>query len=136
MTLVGVGIDVASLARIEGLVQRYGGTFTRRWFDADDFPQGRISAMNLAKSFAAKEAVWKALPHDSTAPLPWRAIVTRPGAASHVFDVELRGLLGQEAASYGVRTITTTVTVRGDLVVAVALVEGETTRNARSARQP
>ncbi len=128
MTLVGVGIDVASLTRIEGLLRRYGGSFENRWFDPAELPQQGSTSTNLAKSFAVKEAVWKALPHDATGPLPWRAIVTHPGTAAHQMAVELRGAVAAEAASHGVTAITANVTVHGDLVVAVAMVEGVAVR--------
>lgn len=124
MILVGVGIDVASLARIDGLRRRYGGSFEDRWFDPAELPRRGSTSTDLAKGLAIKEAVWKALPHDATGPLPWRAIVTRPGTAAHPVTVELRGAVAAEAASHGVTAITASATVHGDLVVAVAIVEG------------
>ncbi len=124
MTVVGIGIDVASLARIDRLLRRYGGSFENRWFDPAELSRRGGRSTNAAKSFAVKEAVWKALPHDEATPLPWRSIVARPGEAAHHVDVELRGVVRAEAASRGVTSINATVTVNGDLVVAVAIVQG------------
>ena len=123
MTLVGVGIDVASLARIEGLVQRYGGTFTRRWFDADDFPQGRISAMNLAKSFAAKEAVWKALGLPRDRALAWRLLEVLVDGRGRT-EVRFAGWIADEVAQRRISEVFVTTVVHGDIAVAMAVLQG------------
>lgn len=123
MRLVGVGIDVVSIPRIAALLDRFGDRFERRWFDPLEVVQPGNRAVVLATGFAIKEAVWKALPHDTVAPLPWREIVTHRGSTTDEIAIELRGKLEVEADSHGVGAIAVTVSVRGDLVVAVALVE-------------
>lgn len=124
MKLLGVGIDVTSIARIRGLLDRYGARFERRWFDPVEVAQPGSRETRLARSYAVKEAVWKALPHATTSPLPWREIVSRPAASTDRVVVELRGTIAAEAGDHGVEVITANVTVRGDLVIAVALIEG------------
>lgn len=124
MTLVGVGIDLASISRIGRLQSRYAARFERRWFEPSEIPQPGAGPAGLARSFAVKEAVWKALPHDAPGPLPWREIVTHQSAGDGRMIVELRDGLAAEAARHGVTSITASTTILGDLVLAVALAEG------------
>lgn len=130
MSICGVGIDIADITRIGAILERYGARFENRWFHPDELGQSQEGDRRViaTRCFAVKEAVWKALPHDATGPLPWRAIVTHPGTAAHQMAVELRGAVAAEAASHGVTAITANVTVHGDLVVAVAMVEGVAVR--------
>lgn len=62
--VVGVGIDLADVARIRGLLEKYGGSFLERTFSESEaaFCMARANpAEALAARFAAKEAVAKAL---------------------------------------------------------------------------
>ena len=61
--IVGVGIDLVELDRIDRLHRRYGDTFTARFCRPEE-PQRRANAalvQHLGGLFAAKEAVLKAL---------------------------------------------------------------------------
>ena len=124
MKLVGVGIDVASITRIRGLLDRYGTRFESRWFDPIEVAQPGSREARFARCYAVKEAVWKALPHENSSPLPWRQIVAHPGAGTNQVVVELRGTVAAEAGDHGVGAITANVTISGDLAIAVALIEG------------
>lgn len=125
MTLVGVGIDVASISRIGALLDRYGTRFEQRWFDPVEVDHPGDKRIGLARRFAVKEAVWKALPHSAQGPLPWRWIVTREETPARRIAVDLRGSLAREAAGHKVTAISASVQVSGDLVLAIALVEAE-----------
>lgn len=63
MTVVGVGIDIVSIERIARIDARYGERFRQRILAAGELaacpPEG--TAAFLAKRFAAKEALAKAL---------------------------------------------------------------------------
>lgn len=125
MTLVGVGIDVASISRIGALLDRYGTRFEQRWFDPVEVDHPGDKRIGLASRFAVKEAVWKALPHQAQGPLPWRSIVTRVEMDARRIVVDLRGSLAREAVSHKVTSISASVQVNGDLVLAIALVNGD-----------
>lgn len=124
MSLVGVGIDVASIARIGRLLDRYGSRFESRWFDPAELHDQGNRRVALASSYAIKEAVWKALPHETPGPLRWRSIVPRVAPGTQQVVVDLCGPLAAEAASRGVTAISASVHVQGDVVLAIALVEG------------
>ncbi len=58
--IVGVGIDVIGIARIEALLARHRQRFLARWFDPRELP-ANASAERFAARWAAKEAAAKAL---------------------------------------------------------------------------
>ncbi len=71
--LLRVGVDMVSVARIEGVLTRHGTRFLERTYTADEqaYCQGRPAA--LAARFAAKEAVAKAL-GTGFGPVAWREV--------------------------------------------------------------
>ncbi|MDN5763599.1 MAG: 4'-phosphopantetheinyl transferase superfamily protein [Microlunatus sp.] len=123
MTLLGIGIDIVSIARIGAILDRYGARFEQRWFDSAELTIGLSRQVALARSFAVKEAVVKALPHYSGGRLPWRDIVAVARGEVDEMDVKLEGGLAREATADHVGPITATATVRGGVVIAAALVE-------------
>ncbi len=58
--IVGLGIDVAGIARMEQLLARHRQRFLDRWFDPRELP-ACTSAERIAARWAAKEAAAKAL---------------------------------------------------------------------------
>jgi holo-[acyl-carrier protein] synthase len=62
--IVGIGVDLVSIERIERLLQRFGDAFAKKVLsDAEltEFEKQKHPARFLAKCFAAKEAAVKAL---------------------------------------------------------------------------
>lgn len=57
----GVGIDACTVARVQRLHARFGSRFESRLLTARERDGQRLTAAFLAKRFAAKEAVVKAL---------------------------------------------------------------------------
>lgn len=61
--IIGTGIDIVEVERIEKAVKRSGDDFLRKIFTSREVEYAkskRLSAMHLAGRFAAKEAVLKA----------------------------------------------------------------------------
>jgi holo-[acyl-carrier protein] synthase len=81
VTVVGLGIDVASIERIAGVLERFGERFARRVLTAGEQRDlaARVAdrATALAGRFAAKEAAYKALggPRD----VGWHHLEVRRG---------------------------------------------------------
>jgi phosphopantetheine--protein transferase-like protein len=124
VSLRGIGIDIGSIPRMAGLVERYGERFIGRWFDASELAEGGSSVpCQLASRFAAKEAVWKALRIDGGTSLPWRQILITSAAPGSRLSVRLEGELGSTAAALGIGPISVSATVHGDMVIAIALAE-------------
>lgn len=64
MNIVGIGTDIIAIARIRAIWQRFGQTFAKRILtplELEEFSKARQPAAFLAKRYAAKEAVAKAL---------------------------------------------------------------------------
>ena len=122
MSIRGVGIDVASISRFRRLLDRYGVAFEGRWFDELELVQPGSRHVGLARSYAVKEAVWKALELESRAGLPWREIVAVADARGAV-AVHLTGTISTAARAANVGRVNATASVMGDVVVAVALIE-------------
>ena len=64
MKIIGVGVDIVAVARVQTLLDRYGARFAERVLSAEELQRYASSprpAAFVAKRFAAKEAVSKAL---------------------------------------------------------------------------
>jgi holo-[acyl-carrier protein] synthase len=61
MMITGVGTDICKISRIEALLAEHGLRFVERVAAADEDAASTFSASQLARRFALKEAVAKAL---------------------------------------------------------------------------
>ena len=75
--IVGIGTDVVSIARIQGVLDRHGERFVNRVLTPEErtrFHKTRAKASHLAKRWAAKEAFAKAIGTGIHAPFTWQSI--------------------------------------------------------------
>lgn len=121
MSLRGVGIDVVDVARFGGVLDRGGEKLRLRWFTPVELAQPGASTENLARSFAVKEAVWKALRFSSIRHLVWRDI--EAARVRGAMEVSLTGLVLAEARAQSVARIHADAAIRGPIVIATAIVE-------------
>ena len=76
-SIVGVGIDIEEVARVDDLMHRYGDRFIARVFtegEAEYCQRRRFPAQHLAARFSAKEATMKALGTGRGGGVVWRDI--------------------------------------------------------------
>jgi holo-[acyl-carrier protein] synthase len=116
--ILGVGIDLVAVARVERLLARHGARFLDRCFvNGEAIRPG--DAEHLAGLLAAKEAAFKALGTGWGAGVGWRSVaVTRPGGRGPA--LELSGAAAVRAGDLGVRH--SHVSISHDAGVAVAVV--------------
>jgi holo-[acyl-carrier protein] synthase len=79
--IVGIGIDLIEIARIEAALARYGERFLDRVFTPDEIAYARRKhhpAPHLAGRFAAKEAALKALGTGKSGGIRWRDVEILP----------------------------------------------------------
>ncbi len=117
MTILGVGVDVCEIARIERLVGS-----TPRLLERLFTPEERgLPVASLAARFAAKEAVAKALgaPGDLSWQDAW--VVRGPAGAP---SLHVSGSVAARAAALGVRSWHVSLSHDGGLAVAVVVAEG------------
>ncbi len=115
-----MGVDLAEIDRIRGLLQRYGQRFKTRCFTDHEWGYAhRYSdpSARLAARFAGKEAVMKSLG------VGWRKVywtdieITGGGMPT----VNLSGTALQRAESIGVDQVLVTITHTGDKALVFAL---------------
>ena len=78
--ILGIGTDIVDVRRIKRLMKRFDDRFLNRVFTdaerAGAMSRGRLADLYFAKSFAAKEAVYKALSGSGVDGMGWRDVET------------------------------------------------------------
>ena len=72
--ILGVGNDICNIERIETAYQRHGTRFTLKILtqaESDEMNKRGQKTAYLAKRFAAKEAIYKAIAHHISPPPSW-----------------------------------------------------------------
>ena len=122
--IVGLGVDLFDVARMEAELLRADPAFTRQIFtraEIADCDRQRHPAQHYAARFAAKEAVVKALCLEGAAVVPWTDIDVRDEPRGH-WQVVLRGDASQQAERLGVaRILLSAAQARGVAVASVVL---------------
>ena len=123
--IVGTGIDLVEIARIQESVERYGSRFLDRVFTAAEQAYcmaRRTAAQSLAARFAAKEAAAKALGTGISRGVTWREIeVVR--AAGSAPSLRFHGRAAEIAARLGVVRSAVSLTHSAALAVASVVLE-------------
>jgi holo-[acyl-carrier protein] synthase len=123
--IVGLGMDLAEIDRIEQAITRHGTTFLERVFtpqEAEYCERHRNKFERYAGRFAAKEAVMKALGTGWRNGVRWRDIevVREPSGKP---TLQLAGVTAELAKKMGVRNISLTITHAGNLAMAQVIFE-------------
>ncbi len=123
--IVGLGLDIAEIDRIEAAITRYGAPFIERLFTPSEVSyceSHRNRYERYAGRFAAKEAAMKALGTGWRHGIRWRDIeVTREPSGKPTLRLE--GVARQFADRLGVKNITVTITHSGNLALAQVIFE-------------
>lgn len=123
MPVIGVGTDVAEVARFARLLDRGGRRFLDRWFRPSEVEwllSRTAPARHTASLFAAKEAVLKALGVPDVGPVQWRDIEILSGPAGRT-EVFLHGGVRELAQEAGVRDFHAAFSQMGRVAVATVL---------------
>ncbi|HVU44808.1 MAG TPA: holo-ACP synthase [Terracidiphilus sp.] len=123
--IVGSGIDLVEIKRIEHSVNRYGERFLHRVFTPSEQAyclRKRQSAESFAARFAAKEAGAKALGTGISQGVNWLEIeVTREPSGRP--GLQFHGRAAEIAARLGVIRASLSLTHTGELAVASVVLE-------------
>jgi holo-[acyl-carrier protein] synthase len=125
--IIGSGIDLVEIGRIEHSVERYGSRFLDRVYTSAEQAyclRKRKAAESLAARFAAKEAAAKALGTGISYGVNWLEIevVREPSGRP---TIAFHGRAAQIAALLGVVRAALSITHTADLAMASVLLEGE-----------
>ncbi|HEX4077122.1 MAG TPA: holo-ACP synthase [Candidatus Acidoferrales bacterium] len=123
--IVGLGLDIAEIDRIEAAIARHGAPFLERLFTPREVAyceshKGKYE--RYAARFAAKEAAMKALGTGWSHGVRWRDIeVTREPSGKPTLRLE--GVAAQIAQRMGVKNISLSITHSGNLALAEVIFE-------------
>ncbi|HHT26987.1 MAG TPA: holo-ACP synthase [Firmicutes bacterium] len=123
--ILGVGIDLVDIQRMQNAVARYGDRFLRRVFTSGELavysPGG--STERLAARFAAKEAVMKVLGTGWAQGVTWRDIeIVSTGGRPHI---RLHGTACAIAKRQGIAALHLSLTHAMEVAAAVVVADSE-----------
>ena len=127
MRIIGIGVDIVEIARMEGVIQRQGQSLLNRCFlpgEQEYCNQQHLPARAYAARFAAKEAVAKALGTGIGAQLEWLNVEVRRKATGEPFVV-LQGIGAQTAKRLGVTQLFLSLSHSEHYAVANVVASGE-----------
>ena len=123
--IIGTGVDIVEVTRIETLRKKHGSRFLRRHFTEEEIQYciGMVDpARHFAGRFAAKEAVYKALSMNWEKGFNWKQIaISRRGGAP---DTHLSGLVQRRAENLSVSRINLSISHCREYAVAFAVISG------------
>jgi holo-[acyl-carrier protein] synthase len=125
--IVGTGIDLVEIPRIQQSVDRYGQRFLDRIFTAAEQAyclRKHNAAESLAARFAAKEAASKALGTGISRGVSWREIevVREPGGKP---GLRFHGRAAEIANRLGIRNAALSLTHSTDIAMASVVLEND-----------
>ncbi len=124
--ILGSGVDLCEVPRIEAAVSRYGSRFLQRIFTAREIAYANRKANRFeryAARFAAKEAGMKALGVGWTGGIAWRdfEVVNLPSGRP---TLTFHGRAAELAAKLGVRNVALSITHTKEQALAMVILEG------------
>ena len=123
--IVGMGVDIAEIDRVEAAITRFGQAFVERVFTEEErryCERHKSKFERYAARFAAKEAAMKALGTGWRHGVRWRDIEVR-NAASGKPGIYLTGKSAEFAARMGARHFHLSITHSGNLAIAQVVLE-------------
>ncbi len=123
--IVGLGVDIAEINRIEAAINRHGRHFIERVYTPDEIAyceRFRARFERYAGRFAAKEAAMKALGTGWRQGVRWVDIeIVRPHGSRPT--IVLRGAAKEHAERLGVKNISLSISHSGNTAYAQVIFE-------------
>jgi holo-[acyl-carrier protein] synthase len=123
--IVGIGVDITEIDRIEAAITRHGAPFLTRIYTPRESAyceRHKNKFERYAARFAAKEAAMKALGTGWRLGVRWRDIEVA-NAPSGRPTLNLAGVAGELAAHMGVKNISLSITHSGNIAFAQVIFE-------------
>jgi holo-[acyl-carrier protein] synthase len=124
--IVGTGVDIAEVPRIQAAVDRFGDRFLRRVFTPNEVKyclSKANSAERLAARFAAKEAAMKAIGTGLHLGVTWQdvEVIRNPGGRP---GIRFTGMAAEFAARLGCKNVHVSITHTREQALAMVVLEG------------
>jgi holo-[acyl-carrier protein] synthase len=123
--ILGVGVDLVSIPRIAQILRRHGERFARRILSSDEWPAYLAAARPerlLAKRFAAKEALAKALGTGLRPPMVFHAASVRHGPLGEP-SLAVHGALARLLAERGIARLHLSLSDEQEATIALVVLE-------------
>ena len=127
MNIIGIGTDIVSLARIQSIWDRFGVAFARRILSKSELEflhKSKNPVGFLAKRYAAKEAVAKAL---GTGFRPYGILLTEISVSNDLLGrpyLNFNGNAGKEMARLAVKTSHLSLSDEREYALAFVILSG------------
>ncbi|MBI4700398.1 MAG: holo-ACP synthase [Deltaproteobacteria bacterium] len=136
--ILGLGIDVCSIERVEAMLQRWGERFARRILSARErraIARRVDRAAAVAGRFAAKEAFAKALARQSGRGVGWHEVEIEGGGRAPP-RLRVSGEARARVERMGGEQLHLSIAHDGGVAVAVVVIEGEARGASGSGARP
>ncbi|MFL2490849.1 MAG: holo-ACP synthase [Luminiphilus sp.] len=118
----GIGVDIVKLERIEAAYERFGERFARKVLSADELATSAITASFIAKRFASKEAIAKALGSGFREGITMPLITVTKNQLNKP-EVALAGAAAERLRAIGAQEVLVSISDEVDSVVAFAIAQ-------------
>lgn len=121
----GIGVDLVSIPRVEAVWQRHGERFARRILGPGEWAEVQTATRPgrlLAKRFAVKEALAKALGTGLRPPMDFRLVSLAHGPLGEPM-LATHGALARHLAALGVARLHVSLSDERDATVALVVLE-------------
>ena len=118
----GIGVDIVKLERIEAAHRRFGDRFARKVLSAEELSAGPITSSLIAKRFAAKEAIAKALGTGFRGGITMPSITITKNSLNKP-QVVLTGAADERLRVIGAQQVLVSIADEVDSVVAFAIAQ-------------
>jgi holo-[acyl-carrier protein] synthase len=118
----GIGVDIVKLERVEAAYERFGERFARKVLSPDELATSAITAFFIAKRFAAKEAIAKALGTGFREGITMPLITVTKNQLNKP-EVALTGAAAERLRAIGAQEVLVSISDEVDSVVAFAIAQ-------------
>jgi holo-[acyl-carrier protein] synthase len=116
-----VGIDLVEIGEVQDALDTHGRRYLNRVFTDEERRECGLNAQRLAATFAAKEAMIKALDSGNEA-VSWRSIGVRRAVSGRPM-LELTGAAAELARRHGIGDLSVSLAHEGSLAATVVLAQ-------------
>lgn len=123
MDLIGIGIDLVYIPKIEKLLKEYGSKFLKKIFSEEEIEyalQRKNTAFHLASSFASKEAFYKAI--GGYTPFIFKEIILKRNPLTEAPFLELKGNAKKIFENKGGKKIFVALSHQKDYTVSIVII--------------